>query len=156
MVGGFVGQGSGFRNNTNFALFEYKAGHNTHFGLVGGNHAGAVGANQANSALFNVGLGLHHVRNRNALGDAHDDLDSGVRSFHDSVGGKCGRNKNDRNVCTRSRNCIAHGIEYGAVEVGLATFAWRNSAHHVRAVGDHLLGMEASLFTSETLDDNFG
>src|SRR2546425_4996356 len=48
------------------------------------------------------------------------------------------------------------GVEHGPVEMARAALPGGHACHHVRPVGDHLLGVERPLVARETLDHDGG
>ena len=66
-----VGQGAGTGHDADAASLVNVAGHDADLALVGRDHAGAVGADQAGFRALKRALDLHHVQDRDALGDAH-------------------------------------------------------------------------------------
>ena len=83
---GLVGEGAGAADHAHVALLVDVAGHDADLGLAGADDARAVGADEA--ALGIVGqhpLDLHHVEDRDALGDADDQLDARVQGLEDGV-----------------------------------------------------------------------
>jgi len=156
LVHGLVREGARLGHDTNNAGLEDEAWHDPHFCLARRNDARAVGTNQGAVALVDVGLHLDHVCDGNALGDGDDDLDAGVRRFHQGVGCKRRRHKHNAHVRTRLCDRIRDRVEHGAVEVGLASLPWRHAANNVGAVFNHLACVEGAFASGEALDDDFG
>src|SRR5581483_798257 len=92
-----------------------------------------------------------HVRYRNAFGDADDQRYPGVCSFHDGVRGEWRRYKNDGRVGSGFANALLDGIEDRAIEMRLAAFARRLTAHHMRSVRDRLLSVKSAFLAGKAL-----
>ena len=150
----FIGERSGLRHDTHLAFLEHEAGHDAHLAFVCGDHAGAVGADKGAAFAADVLAGGHHVLHGNALGDAHDHLDACFSGFHDGIGGEGRWNEDDADVSSGGLNRITHRLEHRTIEVFLAAFARGDTTDHVGAVLDHLGGVEGTLATGETLDDD--
>src|SRR5690606_36911588 len=123
----------------------------------------AVGAYQAGALALEEALDPHHVHDRDALGDGHDQLHAGVGGLHDGVGREGRRHEHDGGVGARGRDGVGHGVEARDLDVvgvraswhagvvglaaeadGLAALAGADGGHHVRAVGDGLVGVEGA------------
>ena len=101
-------------------------------------------------------LDLHHVEDRDALGDADDELELGVDRLEDGVGGE-GRRHVDRGGGGAGRLLgLGDGVEDRQADVGLAALSGRDAADHPGAVGDGLLGVEGALGAGEALADDRG
>src|SRR3546814_5863195 len=70
------------------ALLEDRTGHDPDLAFVGGQHTGAVRADQSRFRARQRALHLDHVEHRNAFGDADDQLHLGVDRLEDRVGGE--------------------------------------------------------------------
>ena len=100
------------------------------------------------------GLHAHHVVDRNALGDAHHELDAGIGRLEDRVGRERRRHVDDAGGGAGFFDRIRHGVEHRQVQVLLAAAAGRDAADHLRAVLDALLGVERALLAGEALADD--
>src|SRR5690606_27303581 len=93
---------------------------------------------------------------RDTFGDADDDADTGSRGFHDGIGCERRRHENNRYIGAGFFNGICNRVEYRAFEMRSAAFARSNTAHHIRAVFNHLRSVVSALIARETLYDYFG
>ena len=100
------------------------------------------------------GLDLHHVVDRDALGDAHDERDTGVGRLEDRVR-RVGRGHVDHaRLGAGLRDRVAHGVEHRQTEVLLAASARRHAADQLGAVLEALLRVKGPLLARETLADD--
>ena len=90
------------------------------------------------------------------LGDADDGLDAGGLGFEDRVSRERGRHVDHRGIGACFFYGIGAGIEYRALQMGLAPAARRDTTDDVGAVGDALFGVEGALAAGKALDDEFG
>ena len=105
---------------------------------------------------FERALDLHHVEDRDALGDADDELELGVDRLQDRVGGEGRRHVDRGGGGAGLRPRLGDGVEDGQADVGLAALAGGDAADHLRAVGDRLLGVEGALAAGQALADDLG
>src|SRR5665213_1360145 len=152
----FIGERAGARNNAHLAAAMNVAGHDADLAFTGGDHAGAVGSDQARFGTAQRALHLHHVENGNAFGDADDQRYFGVDRFQDGVGGERRRHIDGGRVRAHRLFRFAHRVENGKAQMGGAAFARRGAAHHLGAIGDGLFGMEGALAAGEALADDLG
>ena len=96
----------------------------------------------------------HHVIERDALGDAHDQPDPGRRRLHDGVGGEGGWDEDAADVGAGRTLGVDDGVEDRNAQLRAAALSWADAADDVGAVGLHLLGVKAALPPGETLDDD--
>ncbi len=152
LADGFVGKCAGARDHAHVAREVNVPGHDADLALAGSDDAGAVGSDQARRGVrLQIFPGLDHVVDGDAFGDADDQGESGVGSFHDGVGGEGRRHEDDGGVRAGGFDAFGDGVEYRTIEVLLATFAGSDSAHYIGAVGDGLLGVEGSFLAGESL-----
>src|SRR5690606_36966856 len=85
LLDGFVGQGTGARNDPYPPRLVDVPRLDTDLALARRDHAGAVRTDQAHAQLVALDLHFQHVEGRNALGDAHDELDAAHCRFDDRV-----------------------------------------------------------------------
>src|SRR5207245_1419090 len=136
------------------------ARHDPQHRLAGADHAGAVGSDQAGPPLLGVppqiAFDPHHILGGNAVGDRHDEPDTCVRRLHDGIGAVRSGHQHQRGDGAGGRDRFLDGIEHRPLEVPGAALPRGHPAHHVRAVGDHLLRVERPLVPREPLDDDGG
>src|ERR1043166_7053085 len=130
------------------------ARHDADLAFIGGDHAGAIGADQPRLAVRQYPFDPHHVQDRNTLGDADDQRDAGVDGFQDRIGGKGRGHIDDAGGGPGLADRLLHGIEDRQIEMARAAFARRDAADHLRAIGNGLLGMEGALRAGEALADD--
>src|SRR5690606_12861988 len=102
-------------------------------------------ADHAHAELVDAHLDVEHVEGGDALGDAHDQLDARFGGFEDRVLAAGGRDVDHRGVGPGGGHGFLDGVEHRQAEVGGATLAGGDAAHHVGAVGDGLFGVEGAL-----------
>src|SRR5439155_297559 len=136
------------------------ARHDPHHGPARADDASAVRPYERRAALFGVpaevALHPHHVLRRNAVRDGHDQPNAGVRRLHDRVGAKRRGDENQARRGARGRYRFLHRIEDRAPQMVGAALSRGDASHDIRAVGDHLLGVEGALVAGEALDDDAG
>ncbi len=98
-------------------------------------------------------IDVDHVAGRNALGNAYDDLDSGVGGFQNGVRSKWRRHENHRCVGPFIPDRLGDRIEHRPIEMARSALAGRDASDQACAVLDHLLGVEGALPTGESLHD---
>ena len=99
---------------------------------------------------------LHHVHDRNALGNSHDEGDLGVDGFKDGVARKRGRHVNRCRICARLLDRLFDGVENRDAQMLRSAFTGCHATDHLRAIGNRLLGMKCALGAGKTLADHFG
>ena len=162
-----VGEGAGFGNDANAALGVNMAGHDADFSaavVAGGDDAGAVRTNQSNTrTVVDERHGFHHVKCRNAFGDADHNafaLDGikGVSSLHDGLPGEGRRDVDDGGIRIGGFDGFKHRVPHWkglTLKVdGLTAFSGCASADDVGAVLDHLVSVEHSLLSSDALHED--
>ena len=99
LVDGFVGEGTGTRDNTNLTLLVNIAGHDTDLALTRLDDTRTVGTDQAR-----LGLALHdvlhaeHIMLRNTFGDTNDQGNFSSDSFENSTSSTRRRDVNDGGI----------------------------------------------------------
>lgn len=157
LVNGLVGEGTGSRNDTDSASLVDGRGHDTDLALAGGDDTGTVGADKSG-----LGLGLEHVNNSDhvVLGDTLSDTDNegelGRDSLLDRGGGKRRGDEDGGGVASGLLHGLGNGAEDGEVEMGLASLLGVGTTDDLGAVVDGLLGVEGTLLTGETLEQDLG
>ena len=110
---------------------------------------GQFGPIRRQSIIAQRRLDAHHVEHRNALGDADDELDTGVRRFENGVRGERRRHENHADVGAGLCHGLAHGVEHRHAEVLLAAATGRDAGNDLRAVVDALLRVKRALAAGE-------
>src|SRR5579859_1743571 len=93
----FIGQRSRAGNHPDAPLLVDVARHDADLDLVGGDDAGAVGTDEQCFLPLHAFAGRDHVAHRNPLGDADDEIESGVDRFIDRARGEGRRHVDHRN-----------------------------------------------------------
>src|SRR6266478_9009879 len=101
-----------------------------------------------------VALYAHHILRGNAVRDRHDQPDTRIRRLHDGIGAERRGDEDQARRGARVRDRFLHGVEHRPLQVLGAALSGGNTAHDVRAVGDHLLRVERPLVAREALDDD--
>ena len=83
---GFVGERAGARHDADAALLVDEARHDADLAFARRDDARAVRPDEARAGAGERGLHAHHVVDRDALGDAHHELDAGIGRFENGVG----------------------------------------------------------------------
>ena len=106
-------------------------------------------------AAAHAALHAQHVERGNALGDADDEVETGVRRLADRVGRARRRHEHHRRIGAGRGDGFAHRVEdRHAVDFG-AALARRDAAHHLGVVFARKPGVEAS-HLADALDDELG
>src|SRR5438067_4935166 len=149
-----IRQGAGARYDADLAAPVDMPRHDADLAFVGRDDAGAVRPDQRTLRTAERALDAHHVDNRDALGDAHDELDPGIDRFKDRIGRIGRRHVDDAGRRAGLGARLPHCIEHRHVEMLRAAFPRRHAPGHLRAVGDRLLRMERALRAGEALTDD--
>src|SRR5690349_7450417 len=131
---GFIGQRPRTRDDDDVAFLVNVSGHDADLALAGRDDARAVGPDQARAPVLQELPRAFHVEGGNALRDAHDKLNLGIGGFHDGVGGKRRRHKDDRSVGPSRIYRLLHCIEHRPAFVRASALARRHSANDLGAV----------------------
>src|SRR5262249_14149292 len=132
--------------------------HDADLALTRGDDAGTVGADQATRLLPEEAHGAGHVQDRDALGNGDDDLDARVGGLHDGVGGARRRDEDHGGVGAGLADRLGDGVEdrHRALVLALpgsAALARGDTADHLRAVRQALLGVEAAGLAQALTED---
>src|SRR6516165_3052698 len=151
-----VGQGAGARDDADLAAAMDVSRHDADLALVRGDDTRAIRPDQAGPAAREAALDAHHVEDRDALGNADDQWDPGIGRLEDRIGREGRRHVDSRRIAAGRGAGLVHGVEDRQIEMSGAAFARRHTADHPRAVGDRLLGVEATLGAGHPLANDFG
>ena len=99
-------------------------------------------------------LDLHHVEDRDALGDGDDELEPASIASRMASAAKGGGTKIMVAVAPVFSTRLGDGVEDGQADVGRAALAGGDAADDLGAVGDGLLGVEGALRAGEALADD--
>ena len=132
---GFIGQRAGAGDHADVALLVNVAGRDADAAAAVGvlpvarsDDARAVWPDEAGLGAAHGLLHFHHVVDRDAFGDADDQIQTGIDAFEDRVGGKWRRNENRRNGGARFLHGLIHGVEdRHIVSEDLTAFAGRDA-----------------------------
>src|SRR5581483_6735487 len=138
------------------ANVDGRAAEPAHLGLVGGEDAEAVRADDAGAAEPRELDHLGHLAARDALGDHHEELDARLDGLEDRVAGEARRHRDDRAVDVHLARDVAHAVVDGhAVDLAPGA-ARRHAAHDLRAVVEPLARQVDRLAAGDALDDDRG
>src|SRR5437762_8813978 len=134
------------------------ARHDAHHGAARADDTGAVRPDEGGAALLGVppqvALHPHHVLRGNTIRDGYDQPDAGVRRLHDGVGAERRGDENQARRRARVRDRFLHGVEDRPSQMLAAALPRGDAAHDVRAVPDHLPGVEGALVPGKALDND--
>lgn len=103
LVDSFVSEGSGSRDDTDLSSLVDVTGHDTDLTLLGGDDAGAVGADKSGLVLLDqCGFDSDHILGRNTFSDADGEGNFGFDGIEDGVGSELGWDVDDGSVGTSS------------------------------------------------------
>jgi hypothetical protein len=146
LVDCFVCEGAGAGDDADLSLRVDVTGHDADLALSGLDDAGAVGANEARLALaLHDCLNFNHIQGGDSFSDTHDEVHFGLNSLKDGVGGEGRRHVQHGRVGSGGLLGFGGILEDGESEVLGASLLGVDSADHVGAVRDCLLGVEGSL-----------
>jgi hypothetical protein len=102
----------------------------------------------------------HHVAHGDAFGDGDDEVEARVHALEDGVGGEGRRDEDGAGGRAGLLHGLSDGVEDGhlvaAVLEELAALAGRDTGNELRAVVERKLGVAATEFTGDALDEEFG
>src|SRR5688572_2991228 len=151
---GLIGERAGARHDADAALLVDEARHDADLALARRDDARAVRPDEPRARARERGLHAHHVVDRDALGDAHHELDAGIGCLEDGIRCKRGGHVDHAGGGASLVDRLGHGVEHGQIEMLLTATAGRDTADHLRAVLDALFGMEGALLAGEALADH--
>src|SRR5206468_2406476 len=158
--GRFIAKRARARDDADVARHVDVPWHDPQHRLAGADHTGAVGSDQPGATLLGIApqvpLDPHHVLGGHAVGNRHDEPDTCVGCLHNGVGAERGRDEDERGGGPGGRDGFLDGVEDRALEMGRTALPRGHAADDVRAVGDHLVGVERALVAREALDDDGG
>lgn len=103
LVHSFVSEGARSRDDTDLSPLMDVTGHDTDLALLGGDDAGAVGADKSGLVLLDQGrFDSDHVLGGDTFSDADGKGNFGFDGIKDGVGGELGRDVDDGSVGTSS------------------------------------------------------
>nr|GME07389.1 Uncharacterised protein [Ipomoea batatas] len=156
LLNGFIGQGTGTRNDTDTARLVNVARHDADLTFARSDHTRAVWPDHAHACFIQLHLHGQHIQRWDAFGDGDDQLDTCIDSFQDTVFAE--RSWHIDDGCGRACgfNGFTHGVEHRQAQMGGAAFARCYAANQLRAVCQRLLRVESSLSAGESLANDFG
>src|SRR5690606_24810296 len=158
---GFVCQRAGAADHTDAALAVNVAGHDTDLQLVRSDQTGAVRAQQQGFAVFCAHAVAHfqHVANRDAFGNADNQVQVSFNSFPDGSRSTCGRNVDNRHSCASFSLGVGHGgvnrYTFEILTSTLGVHASHKGFHAVTVFTAHA-GVELAGLAGDPLRDDFG
>ena len=141
-------------------------GHNAYLHLVGRNKPGAIGAQQQRAAshvahrIFHA----HHIKHRNAFGNAHHKIKLGTHRLQNSIRSSSGRHINDRNIGagrlpgfsngSKNRNAVHFGSGLAGVDACYKLIRIGIGAARARMKGTRLAGHALRHHARQGIDKN--
>ncbi len=98
---------------------------------------------------------FHHILYRNTFSDTNYQLNTCIGSFHNCIGCKSRRNKNDTYISACFFYSISNSIKNGSVKMSIAPFARRYTTNYICSVFNHLSSMKSTFGTGKTLYNYF-
>ena len=160
----FVGERAAARDDADVALLVNVAGRDADaatavriLAFAGRHDAGTIRADEARLTAFHRALHLDHVVDRNALGDANDQVQPAVNRFKDGVGGEWRGNENRG----RGRAGLFRGLSHGvkdrhSVLKKLSALAWCDAGDDLSAVFQAELGVPRAEAAGDALHEDSG
>src|SRR5881296_323463 len=122
--------------------------------LGGGDQAGAVRADQPGAPLVQERQHAGHVEDGNAFRDTDDQTEPGVGGFVDRRRRHGGGHVDHCDIRLGLAHPVRDGVEHRDYTVEqLATLSRRHPCHDLRAVADHLTGVERAVPTGDPLHE---
>src|SRR6185436_692554 len=122
-----VGEGAGTRHHADRSALVYVAGHDADLDLVRRDDPATVGADQQRLAGLHPIAGLHHVQDRDALGDADHEIEAGIDRLVDGRRREGRRHVNHRDVGAGRLLRLFHRLEYRYAFVALSALLRRDA-----------------------------
>jgi len=156
LVHHLIGQGPAARHKPYGTTREDSRRHDSQLAPFRRNQPRAVGSQQAGSPAQGLGAHLDHVVNRHALGDADHQGKPGLQRLQTGVGGRRGRDEDQRGVGPGSLDCFGNTVKDRQSEDLLPSPPGSHTGHHPGAGLDHLLGVEAAFLSGQALHQDSG
>ena len=144
------------RNDPDIAGLEDIGRHDADLAFARGHHARAVRADQPRFRSGERTFHPHHIKHRNAFGDADDQRDFGIDGFADRVRRTGRRHIDHRCISAGLLARFGHGIEHRQAKMCGAAFAGRGATDHLGAIGDRRFGMKGAVLARKALANDFG
>src|SRR6185437_6955110 len=157
LIDELVGERSGAAHEADRSRRTDAAWNDSHLGFPWRDKPGTVGPEQSDTLLLHERIDKRHVEYGHAFGDADHELDSRVGGFHHRVRRAHRRHVDDAGVGAGFAHCVINGVEHRhrVLEL-LAALARSHAGNDVRAVLHHLLGVERSVASCDSLHDELG
>jgi len=156
LIDSFISQSTGSGNDTDLSLVVDIARHDTNLTFSGLNDSGAVGSNKASGTLTSHHLfNAYHIHGGNSFSDANNKGDLTGDSFFDSSGSTERRNVDHGSFSLSFLDSFRQLSENGESKMHRASLARVSSSNNFSSVSNSLFRVEGSVFTGETLDENF-
>src|SRR5690606_35973620 len=153
LVHRLVGQRAGARHDADAPLLVDETGHDADLALARRDDPGTVRPDQPAVVVGQCRLHFHHVEHRDALGDADDEPNAGVRRLEDRVHRERRRHVDHAHVGAGFRDRFPHAVEDRQAQVGLAAPPRRDAGDDLRAVIEALARMKGPLVARDALAD---
>jgi hypothetical protein len=99
---------------------------------------------------------LDHVKGWNTFSDTNDEFHLGLNGFEDSISSKWWWNINNRCISLSSVLGLSNVSENWKIKMSSASLSLVDSTNNIGSVFNGLFGMEGSVFTGHSLDENLG
>src|SRR6266513_1486522 len=149
-----VGQGAAARDDADGSGRVDVSRHDADLRLARRDDAGTIRPDEARRLLGEVVLHAHHVRDRDPLGDAHDQRHAGGRGLHDGVGRRERRHEDQGAVGGLGLDRLRDRVPDGEALVRRPALARRHPADDGGAVLLAARGVERPLAAGDALDDH--
>src|SRR5687767_2236455 len=149
---GFIGQSAAARDNADVSFKMNMPGHDPDLAPARRDDARAVGPDQSRLLPFKKGCRADHVEGRHTLGNTNDQIDAGIRGFHDRVSSERWWNKDDGRVGAGLAAGFVDAVEDIDAFMFDAALTWGDAADNLRSVVDSLQRVKRSFFSRESLD----
>src|SRR5262245_21776679 len=133
-----------------------ETGHNADLRFIHCDNAWAVRPNQTDIFTMERAFHLNHVVDRNAFGNADDQLHTGIGCFQDRIGAKGRRYEDERSVALGLLHRIPHRIEDRNTLDFLPRLTRRHASHNLRPISYALSSMERTLLARNPLHHHPG
>jgi hypothetical protein len=128
--------------------------HDPDLALPGCNNPRTVRSNEAALLPLEETDDVHHVQDRNPLGNTDNDRDLRIRCLQNGIGSERGRDHNHGCVNLMVLKGPFHSIVNRDLINGLPLLARCHPGHNMGPVLHALTGMKSPLLTGDSLDEN--
>jgi len=157
LVDGLIRKSSRPGNNTDLTFLVNMAWHNTNLATTRSDDTWTVWSDQSGLLLLDERrFHADHILLWDSLGNASNQWDLGFDSLQNGGSGHRWWDVDDGGVGAALFHGLSDGGKNRSVEMHGTGFSGVGASHNVGAVFDGRVGVESTLFTGETLDDELG